>query len=205
MKKIYYKERISNVDTILLSSKKKFNALYSKLALALIIPTLIYTIYIVVIGIITAIQYGFHNIGYFQAYRIVYNPILLEGSLTINQYLLLTTVTTLGLYIVFSLFTSICSFFSKDSVSSIVSSTVVLILFKVLSELKFLPGEVLKVLKNINFIDTFRDPQMFIGTYKGSVVLSNNILYIFNLYYLILFMLIILGIAINIYIFKKLL
>lgn len=203
--KIYVEERESNVDSILLSSKKRYNALYSKLGLSLIIPTFIYVTYIVVIGIITAMQYGFSNIGYLQAYRIVDNPFLLKGSFTINQYLVLTGVTILGLYIILALFTSMCSFLSKNSVSSIAGATVVLILFKVLSELKFLPEGILNILKNINFIDIFRNPQMFIGTYKGSIILLSNNLDIFNLCYLILISLLILGLVANIYIFKKLL
>lgn len=203
--KIYVEERESNVDSILLSSKKRYNALYSKLGLSLIIPTFIYVTYIVVVGIITAMQYGFSNIGYLQAYRIVDNPFLLKGSFTINQYLVLTGVTILGLYIILSLFTSMCSFLSKNSVSSIAGATVVLILFKVLSELKFLPEGILNILKNINFIDVFRNPQMFIGTYKGSIILLSNNLDIFTLCYLILISLLILGLVANIYIFKKLL
>ncbi|ELC8442612.1 hypothetical protein QYB59_001639 [Clostridium perfringens] len=203
--RIYVEERESKVDNILLSSKKRYNALYSKLGLSLIISTFIYVTYIVVIGIITAMQYGFSNMGYLQAYRIVDNSLLLKGSFTINQYLALTVVTILGLYIILALFTSMCSFLSKNSVSSIAGATVVLILFKVLSELKFLPEGILNILKNINFIDVFRSPQMFIGTYKGSIILLSNNLDIFNLCYLILFLLIILGIMINIYIFKKVL
>ena len=107
------------------------------------------------------------------------------------------------LYVEFSLFTSMCSFLSKDSISSIVSATVILILFKVLSEAKFLAKEVLKLLNNINFVDTFRNPQIYIGTYKGSIILLNNTLDLYYLCYLILVIFIILGIAVNIYIFKK--
>lgn len=200
---IYVKERLSKIDTILLSSKKKFNVLYSKLGMALIIPTFIYLTYIVIIGIITAMQYGFPNMGYLQAYRIVENPVFLQGSITINQYLILTVLTIIALYVEFSLFTSMCSFLSKDSISSIVSATVILILFKVLSEAKFLAKEVLKLLNNINFVDTFRNPQIYIGTYKGSIILLNNTLDLYYLCYLILVIFIILGIAVNIYIYLR--
>lgn len=141
--------------------------------------------------------------GYLQAYRIVENPVFLQGSITINQYLILTVLTIIALYVEFSLFTSMCSFLSKDSISSIVSATVILILFKVLSEAKFLAKEVLKLLNNINFVDTFRNPQIYIGTYKGSIILLNNTLDLYYLCYLILVIFIILGIAVNIYIFKK--
>lgn len=202
--RIYVEESVSKVDSILLSSKKKFNALYSKLGLALIIPSLIYTLYIAVIGIITIIQYGFPDMGYLQSYRIVESPLLLKGSLSINQYLILTILIILGLYIILALFTSMCSFLSKTSVASIVGATVVLILFKVLSEVRFLPDGVLKVLKNINFIDIFKNPQEFIDIYKGSIILVNIPFDMLNLCYLILSMLIILGIFLNIYILKKL-
>lgn len=202
--RIYVEERVSKVDSILLSSKKKFNALYSKLGLALIIPSLIYTLYIAVIGIITIIQYGFPDMGYLQSYRIVESPLLLKGSLSINKYLILTILIILGLYIILALFTSMCSFLSKTSVASIVGATVVLILFKVLSEVRFLPDGVLKVLKNINFIDIFKNPQEFIDIYKGSIILVNIPFDMLNLCYLILSMLIILGIFLNIYILKKL-
>lgn len=201
--RIYVEERVSKVDSILLSSKKKFNALYSKLGLALI-PSLIYTLYIAVIGIITIIQYGFPDMGYLQSYRIVESPLLLKGSLSINKYLILTILIILGLYIILALFTSMCSFLSKTSVASIVGATVVLILFKVLSEVRFLPDGVLKVLKNINFIDIFKNPQEFIDIYKGSIILVNIPFDMLNLCYLILSMLIILGIFLNIYILKKL-
>lgn len=201
---IYVKERLSKIDTILLSSKKKFNVLYSKLGLALIIPILIYITYIIIMAIITAIQYGFPDMGYLQSYRIVENPVFLQGSLTINQYLILTALTITALYVELSLFVSMCSFLSKDTVSSIVSATVVLILFKVLAEAKFLLTGLLKIFKNINFIDTFKDPQMYIGTYKGSIILLNNTLDLYYLSYLILFVFIVLGVAANIYIFKKL-
>lgn len=202
--RIYVEERVSKVDSILLSSKKKFNALYSKLGLALIIPSLIYTLYIAVIGIITIIQYGFPDMGYLQSYRIVESPLLLKGSLSINKYLILTILIILGLYVILALFTSMCSFLSKTSVASIVGATVVLILFKVLSEVRFLPDGVLKVLKNINFIDIFKNPQEFIDIYKGSIILVNIPFDMLNLCYLILSMLIILGIFLNIYILKKL-
>lgn len=202
--KIYIEERNSMVDRIILSSKNKSNVLYSKLGLTFIIPIFIYTIYVLTIGVITAMQYGLPDAGQLQSYRMVENPILLHGSFTINQYMAITGVTILGLYIILAVFTEMCSFLSKNSVSTIVGSTLVLILFKVLSELKSLPEGVLRVLKSINFIDVFISPQILTGNYKGNIILLNNTLGLYYICYLVLFMLIILGVAINIYIFKKL-
>lgn len=201
---IYTEEKVSNVDTIILSSKNRNKALYSKLILSIIIPIVIYGLYLLIIGVITAIQYGAPINGELQAYRLVYIPYMLRYSFTINEYTAIAIITMVLLYTIISVFSSFCSFITNNSISSVVGSTIILIVFKVAMLIKLLPENILKVLQKTNFIDLYMQPEMFIGTYQGNISILGSSVDLIRLSYVVLCALLTIGIICNIYAFKRL-
>ncbi|MCP1102436.1 hypothetical protein M2454_000956 [Aequitasia blattaphilus] len=200
---IYIYERNSKVDRMIFSSKNKFRVLYSKLGLTFLIPTGIYAFYILVIGVITVLQYGPPKGGKLQAYRMVEMPLLLKGSPTIQQYVFATGMTLVGMYILLAVYASVCSALSRSLTGSIAGSSMILFLFKVMTGLKFLPEEFMNVLKNINFVDIFANPQILVGMEKGCLTVLNSHLDLHYICYMVLFALLVLGILIHVYLFQK--
>jgi len=152
---IYTDEKLSNVDSVILSSQNKNKVLYSKLVLSIMVPILVYLLYIVIIGFITAIQYGSPINGNLQAYRISDIPFMLKNSININEYIIINIVTMMIIFTTISVFSSLSSFVANNSVEAVVGSTIFVILGKVLTLIKFLPKEILQVLSDSNYIDIF--------------------------------------------------
>lgn len=201
---IYTDEKLSNVDSIVLSSKNKYKVLLSKLNLSIIIPVLIYFIYIVVIGIITIIQYGSPVNGGLQAYRII-DVVTILKSMNINLYIMINIFTMMTIFVSIGVFASFFSFITKNSVESIVGITVFLIIGKLISLIRFLPTEFVSVIKYSNYIDILMNPQMVIGNYLGNVNIFGQSIDIISLGYATLIAILIFGIVLNIYIFRRIL
>lgn len=201
---IYTDEKLSNADSIILSSKNKNNALLSKLYLSIILPILIYFVYLIIIGGITAMQYGLPQNGELQAYRIVQSFIMLK-AININTYTMLNIATMTIIFVSIGVFSSLFSFITRNSVESIVCITTFIIIGKLLTIIKFLPKELLIVSGYSNYIDIFMTPQILIGNYLGIINIFGTTVSISNLVYVVLLGVVIIGIILNIYVFKKIL
>ncbi len=201
---IYTDEKLSNVDSIILSGKNKYKALFSKLYLSIIIPIVIYLVYILAIGVITSIQYGQPINGNLQAYRIVDTFSLLK-PMTINGYTMVNILTLMIVFVSIGVFASLFSFITNNSVQSIVSITVFIVLGKLITLLKFLPKNLLAVIGYSNYIDIIMNPQMLIGNYLGDINVFGQSIGIVNAGYIGLIVILIIGIVSNIYVFKKVL
>lgn len=201
---IYTDEKLSNVDSIILSGKNKYKALFSKLYLSIIIPIVIYLVYILAIGVITSIQYGQPINGNLQAHRIVDTFSLLK-PMTINGYTMVNILTLMIVFVSIGVFASLFSFITNNSVQSIVSITVFIVLGKLITLLKFLPKNLLAVIGYSNYIDIIMNPQMLIGNYLGDINVFGQSIGIVNAGYIGLIVILIIGIVSNIYVFKKVL
>lgn len=201
---IYTDEKLSNVDSIILSGKNKYKVLLSKLSLSILIPVVIYALYILAVGIITAIQYGQPINGSLQAYRIV-DVVSLLKPMTINEYTMLNIATMMIIFISTGVFASLFSFITNNSVESIVAITVFMILGKLLTLIRFLPVELLSVIKYSNYIDITMDPQMIVGNYMGSMQIFGLDIGIISLGCILLVAILAVGIVSNMYVFKKIL
>ena len=201
---IYTDEKLSNVDSIILSGKNKYKALFSKLYLSIIIPIVIYLVYILAIGVITSIQYGQPINGDLQAYRIVDTFSLLK-PMTINGYTMVNILTMMIVFVSLGVFASLFSFITNNSVQSIVSITVFIVIGKLITLLKFLPKNLLAVIGYSNYIDIIMNPQMLIGNYLGDINVFGQSIGIVNAGYIGLIVILMIGIVSNIYVFKKVL
>jgi hypothetical protein len=201
---IYTDEKLSNVDSIILSGKNKYKALFSKLSLSILVPIVIYLIYILAISVITAVQYGQPINGNLQAYRIV-DVVMLLKPMTINEYTMINIITMMIIFVSVGVFASLFSFITNNSVESIMSIVVFVIIGKLISIINFLPQDILTVIRYSNYIDIIMNSQMFIGNYMGSINIFGQSMGIINLGYVGLMTVLIIGIVSNIYVFRKVL
>lgn len=201
---IYTDEKLSNVDSIILSAKNKYKTLFSKLYLSIIVPIVIYLVYILAIGVITSIQYGEPINGNLQAYRIV-DAFSLLKPMTIYGYTMVNILTMMIVFVSVGVFASLFSFITNNSVESIVSITVFMVIGKIIASLKFLPKNLLAVVGYANYIDIIMNPQMLIGNYLGDINIFGQSIGVVNAGYIGLIVILIIGIVSNIYLFKKIL
>ncbi|WFD10242.1 hypothetical protein [Tepidibacter hydrothermalis] len=203
---IYTDEKISSVDSIILSSKNKFKVLYSKLALSIILPILIYGLYLVIAFLVTVVQNGMPVNGELEAFRIIDNgAILLNGTYTINNYLILKISTMISIFISISVFSSFFSFISANSLASISGTLIFLVLGKSCTLIKFLPGELLTILSSVNYVDLIFYPDRFIGMYCGQINVLGNSLDLTSLCNGILIFMLFMGLGLCVFTFKKIL
>ena len=201
---IYTDEKLSNVDSIILSSKNKSKSLFSKLSLSIILPAVLYLIYVLVIGCITMIQYGQPANGALQAYRIV-DIVTLVNPISINEYTIQSILTMMIIFISTGIFASLFSFITKSSVESIVGITVFLVIGKLLTLMKFLPAKIISVISYSNYIDVIMHPEMIIGNYMGNISLFGQSIGLVSLVYIVLGLILLMGMGLNIYVFRKVL
>ncbi|AFS77598.1 putative membrane protein [Gottschalkia acidurici 9a] len=178
---IYTDEVVSNVDDLILSSRNKSKALYSKLALSIGIPAVLYIVHLVTQFIITYIQYGKPINGDLQAIRIVDNIILLKDAYTINEFILLKIGIILIILMTLGVVASLFSFITKNSIQSTSGFLIFVILGKLITLVKVLPKEVLAIFSKINYIDLVFYFNTFAGMYFGRINLFNMSLDITNL------------------------
>ena len=86
---IYVDEVVTSVKDIILSSKEKKKALKSKIFVALLVPLVIYSVYLMGIFIITCMQQGVPVNGDLESFRIVDNVVALKTNLILHTLLYL--------------------------------------------------------------------------------------------------------------------
>lgn len=178
---IYTDEIISDMDSLILSSRNKNKVLYSKLAISIVFPVVLYAGYLVTQFIITYIQYGKPINGNLQAIRILDIPLLVKNSYTIYEFILLKIGILLILLITLSVLASLISFITKNSIQSISGFLIFIFLGKVMTLIKFLPNKLLLILSKINYIDLTFNFNKFALMYSGRLKLFSLNLDITNL------------------------
>jgi len=203
---IYVDEKISGVDSIILSSENKLKVLYSKLGLAIIVPLIMYGGYLIIEFLVTLVKYGAPVNGGLEAFRIIDNGfILLNGTYTINEYLVLKIITMLLIFISISVFSSFFSFISNNSLASISGILIFIGVGKVLTLIKFLPSLLLNILSVGNYVDLIFYSDRFVGMYAGNVNILGISLELINLCNGILIATLLTGVILCIVTFKKVL
>lgn len=201
----YTDEIVSTVENLILTSKNKNKALYSKLGLGILIPTVLYGVYLGIQFIITAVQYGMPTNGKLQAIRIIDNPILVRDAYTIIQFIAVKIIIMILILVVLGVIACLCSFVTKSSIASTSGFLAFVIIGKVLTMVKVIPGNVRMVLNSINFIDLLFHFDQFAGTYYGNVKFFGMNFDLINLCIGILAVTMVAAITLSIVSFKKIL
>lgn len=201
---LYTDEIEANVSPIILSSKQKNKVLYSKLMIAILLPILVYSVYLGVTWLITYIQYGAPVNGSLQAYRII-DVAMLSKAMTINQYALTKIITTMFMFLGVSVVALIASFLSDNSIKSISLPIVFIGIGKVLTQFSFLPKEIRSLLGIGNYIDVINGTSKISGIYNGQIEILSKTVDISNLIISIYALIAIIGLLGCIYTIKKVL
>lgn len=204
MSNLYTDEVVANVSPIILSSKQKNKALYSKVIIAILLPILVYGVYIGATWLITYIQYGKPLNGNLQAYRII-NAGILAKSMTINQYVLAKIITTTLILLGVSIVSLLVSFLSDNSVKSISITAGFIVSGKLLTQFSFLPKEILSLLGQGNYIDVITGMSKISGFYSGEINILSKTVDMSNLIIVIYALIAIIGLLGCIYTIKKVL
>lgn len=178
---IYTDEIISTVDKLILTSRNKYKVLYSKLALSIVVPTILYTAYLIIQFIITYLQFGKPINGGLQALRILDNPLLIKDAYTIYEFIFLKIGIMLLILITLGVFGGLFSFLTTNSIQSTSAFFVFIFLGKVMTLIKWLPSEALIILSKVNFIDLIFSFNEFAGMYAGRFRIFDMSLDITNL------------------------
>jgi len=200
---IYTDEIISTVENLMLTSKNKNRALYSKLGLGILIPTVLYGFYLGIQFVITAVQYGMPINGKLQAIRIIDNPILVRDAYTIIQFIAIKIIIMILILVTLGVIASLFSFITTSSIASTSGFLIFIITPKLLTWVKVLPGNVRMVLENINFINLLFSFQGFAGSYYGNVKFFGMNFDLINLCLELLGVTILAGITMSIVSLKK--
>ncbi|WP_042277770.1 ABC transporter permease [[Clostridium] dakarense] len=201
---LYTDERLSNVDSIILSSKNKYKALNSKLLISLIIPIVVYAIYIIAVFITTYTQYGVPINGSLQAYRISSIASLVR-EMSITQYIASEIGVISLVLIVISIFSALFSFITKNSIQSISCSILFIAMGKILVFLEFLPYELMMIIHQCSFIDILSKNSFISTAYMGEIKLFSMNFDLVMTCLSILVLIIVSGVLLNVYVFKKVL
>lgn len=201
---LYTDEVVANVSPIILSSKQRNKALYSKIIIAIVLPILVYSVYIGATWLITYIQYGAPLNGDLQAYRII-DAAMVAKSMTINQYALAKIITTTLILLGVSIVSLLVSFISDNSIKSISMSAGFIAVGKVLTQFSFLPKEILSLLNKGNYIDVITGTSKISGFYNGEIDILSKTVDISNLIIMIYALIVIIGLLGCIYTIKKVL
>ncbi|WP_313133281.1 hypothetical protein [Anaerocolumna sp.] len=178
---IYTDEMISTVDKLILTSRNKYKVLYSKLALSIVIPVILYTVYLIIQFIITCIQFGKPINGGLQVLRILDNPLLIKDAYTIYEFILLKTGIMLLLLITLGVFGCLFSFLTTNSIQSTSAFFIFIFSGKVMTLIRWLPNEALMIFSKVNYIDLIFNFNEFAGMYSGRFRMFNISLDITNL------------------------
>ena len=201
---LYTDEVVANVSPIILSSKQKNKALYSKVIIAILLPILVYIVYLGGTWLITYIQYGKPLNGDLQAYRII-DIAVLAKSMTINQYVISKIITTTLILLGVSIVSLLVSFLSDNSVKSISISSGFIVSGKVITQFSFLPKDILLLLDRGNYIDVINRTSKISGFYNGEIDILSKTVDISNLIIIIYALIAIIGLLGCIYTIKKVL
>ncbi|MGH4124453.1 MAG: hypothetical protein ACREV6_16140 [Clostridium sp.] len=202
---IYTDEIVSTVENLILTSKNKNRALYSKLGLGILIPTVLYGFYLVIQFIITAVQYGLPINGGLQAIRIIDNPILVRDAYTITQFIILKIGIMILILATLGVIACLSSFLTTSSIAATSGFLMFIIIPKLLTMVKVIPGNVQMLLNSINFVNLLFYFKQFAGVYYGNVKFFGMNFDLINLCLGILGMTLVAGITMSIVSFKKVL
>lgn len=201
---LYTDEVVANVSPIILSSKQKNKALYSKLMVAIFLPILVYSVYIGATWLITYIQYGKPLNGDLQAYRII-DMAMLAKSMTINQYAVAKIITMTLILLGVSIVSLLVSFLSDNSVKSMSITAGFIGAGKVLTKFSFLPKEILSLLARGNYIDVIAGNSKISGFYNGEMNILSKTVEMSNLIISIYGLIVVIGLLGCMYTIKKVL
>ncbi|WP_338630519.1 hypothetical protein [Clostridium baratii] len=201
---LYTDEVEANVSPIILSSKQRNKTLYAKVIIAILLPIVLYSIYVGATWIITYIQYGKPLNGDLQAYRII-DMAMLAKAMTINQYTLIKIITTTLMLLGVSVVSLIVSFLSNNSVKSISLSAAFVAVGKILTQFSFLPKKLLLLLGAGNYVDVITGQSKISGFYIGQIDILSKAVDISNLIISIYGLIVIIGLVGCIYTIKKVL
>ncbi|MFF2884946.1 hypothetical protein [Bacillus toyonensis] len=201
---LYTDEVVANVSPIILSSKQKNKALYSKIIIAILLPILVYSVYLGGTWLITYIQYGKPLNGDLQAYRII-DMAMLAKSITISQYVLAKVITTTLMLLGASIVSLLVSFISNNSVKSISISVGFIGIGKILAKASILPQKMRLLLGIGNYIDVTTGQTKISGIYNGEIDILSKTVDISNLIIFIYVLIVIIGLLGCIYTMKKVL
>lgn len=201
---LYTDERLSNVDTIILSSKNKYKALNSKLLISIILPIIVYSIYLIATFIATYIQYGAPINGGLQAYRIS-NIASLVREMNIVQYIASEIGVVSLVFIAISIFSALFSFITKNSIQSISCSILFIAIGKILVFLQFLPYNLMMIIHQCSFIDILSKNSFISTAYMGQIKLFSMNFDLVTTCLSTLVLIVLSGILLNVYVFNKIL
>lgn len=201
---LYTDEVEANVSPIILSSKQKYKVLYSKVMIAILLPIVVYSVYLGAAWVITYTQYGAPVNGNLQAYRII-DAAMLAKSMTINQYVFAKIITATLMLLGVSVVSLIASFISDNSVKSISLSIAFIGIGKVLTKFTFLPKEMRSLLGRGNYIDVIMGTSKISGFYNGQIEILSKTVDISNLIIIIYALIAIIGLLGCVYTIKKVL
>ena len=202
---IYTDEKIAKMDSLILATRNRYKALYAKLSLAVLIPMVLYGFYLLVMYIVTLVQYGKPVNGSLEAFRIVDNGAFLAGSYTIEQYLFIKILTVLVVLVSVAVFASLFSYLSPNSLTSMSAISGFLIIGKLIGVTNLLPKAANALLNKINYVDLVTHIDNQVGIYGGNIsILGRNVdTMIFSNY--ILLGVLVLGILLCTITFRKIL
>ncbi len=202
---IYTDEIVSTVENLILTSKNKNRALYSKLGFGILIPTVLYGFYLVIQFIITAAQYGLPINGQLQAIRIIDNPILVRDAYTIIQFIVLKIGIMILILATLGVIACLCSFLTTSSIAATSGFLIFIIVPKLLTMVKVIPGNVRMVLDSINFVNLLFYFNQFAGVYYGNVKFFGMNFDLINLCLGMLGMTLVVGITMSVVSFEEVL
>ncbi len=168
---IYVDEVVTSVKDIILSSKEKKKALNSKIFVALLVPLVIYSVYLMGIFIITCMQQGVPVNGDLESFRIVDNVVALKTNLSITKYVILNIGIELLMFEGWAMIAIFGSFISKSSISSISFFIFIISITKIMSVIHILPKKLLSVVSNVNYYDLIFGFNKIIGNYLGDIMI----------------------------------
>jgi hypothetical protein len=178
---IYTEEIVSTVDNLILSSRNKNKVLYSKLALSIGTPAMLYIVYLAIQFVVTYVQNGKPINGGLQAIRILDNPLLLKDAYTIYGFILLKISIMVIILITLGVFASLFSFITENSIQSTSGFLTFIFLGKLITLIKGLPKEILVIFSKINYIDLIFNFNDFAGMYFGRLKVFSITVDIINL------------------------
>ena len=202
---IYTNERTSCMDNIILSSKNKCRALYSKLMLSFIFTGLFYGGLLLVAFLQTWIQYGPPVNGGLQAFRIYDMGMMLNGSSSIT-WQVCANITFMYMSLAsIAVFAALFSFATPDSISSVSAILVFIGAGKAATLLRFLPANLLDTLSMMNYVEIMFRGNKIMGMYMGDIAVMGKSIGIMSANQAGIVGLIVLGVASNMFVFKRIL
>ncbi|MCC0782270.1 hypothetical protein IR152_03950 [Clostridioides sp. ES-S-0108-01] len=178
---IYIDEVVSSVRDIILSSKEKEKALRSKIIVALLVPLIIYSVYLIGIFIITCIQQGMPINGDLEPFRVVDNIATLKTNSSITNYVISNIGIELLIFEGWAMIAILCSFISKSSISSISFFIFFIAATKIMSVIHILPKKLISVISTVNYYDLIFGFNKIIGNYLGKIMIFKVNIDIVNL------------------------